>query len=264
MTSVKVHHLNCGSFCPLIGGAEAVCHCLLLETDGQGLVLVDTGIGHHVTEVPKLRMSLMNRWTLRPRFAFEESALTQVRALGFAPEDVRHIVLTHLDVDHAGGLQDFPEATVHLHAPEHENANVDRADPRYEAKLWRHVAQWETYEAHGETWFGLQAVRELRGVANVLLVPLAGHTRGHAGVAVEAPGGWLLHAGDAYLEPVELEPTKTAPWTTRLAARFTSMLPAARRENLEHLRELRRAHGDAVSIFSAHSRDEFSTVRGSA
>jgi glyoxylase-like metal-dependent hydrolase (beta-lactamase superfamily II) len=24
---------------------------------------------------------------------------------------VRHIVLTHLDFDHAGGLEDFPEAT---------------------------------------------------------------------------------------------------------------------------------------------------------
>lgn len=139
-----------------------------------------------------------------------------------------------------------------------------RADPRYDAKLWHHVKKWETYEAQGETWFGLQAVRELRGVANVLLVPLAGHTRGHAGVAVETPGGWLLHAGDAYLEPVELESIDAAPWTTRLVARITSMLPAARRENVERLRELRRAHGDAVSIFSAHSREEFSARRGRA
>jgi glyoxylase-like metal-dependent hydrolase (beta-lactamase superfamily II) len=36
----------------------------------------------------------------------------QVQRLGFDPRDVRHIVLTHLDFDHAGGLDDFPHATV--------------------------------------------------------------------------------------------------------------------------------------------------------
>jgi glyoxylase-like metal-dependent hydrolase (beta-lactamase superfamily II) len=254
--AMKIHHLNCGSFCPLLGGTDAVCHCLLLETDDRGLVLVDTGIGHHVTEAPRARMSRMNRWTLRPRFTLEESALTQVRALGFTPQDVRHIVLTHLDVDHAGGLQDFPEATVHLHAPEHDCANIVGADPRYDASLWRHVTKWETYDARGEPWFGLQAVRELRGISNVLLVPLPGHTRGHAGVAIETPDGWLLHAGDAYLEPEELDPAATAPWMTRLAVRLTSMVLTARRESLERLRELRRDHADAVSIFSAHSQKE--------
>jgi glyoxylase-like metal-dependent hydrolase (beta-lactamase superfamily II) len=126
------------------------------------------------------------------------------------------------------------------------------------------VAKWETYDARGETWFGLQAVRELRGASNVLLVPLAGHTRGHAGVAVETCSGWLLHAGDAYLEPEELEPSTSAPWSTRLAARFTSMVPTARRESLERLCEFRRDHGDAVSIFSAHSREEFIALRGKA
>ncbi|WP_437533197.1 MBL fold metallo-hydrolase [Sorangium sp. So ce726] len=259
---MKVHHLNCGSFCPLLGG-EAVCHCLLLETAAHGLVLIDTGIGHHVSEDPRRRMSLMNRWTLRPRFTLEESALTQLGALGFSPDDVRHVVLTHLDVDHAGGLRDFPRATVHLYAP--ERASVERApvDPRYDAALWRHVARWETYE-DGEAWLGFRAARDLRGLPpEVLLVPLVGHTRGHTGVAVEARGRWLLHAGDAYLDPVELDPGRTAPWATRLAARVTSALPAARRENLERLRELRRTQ-EIVSVFSAHSPEEYRALSARA
>ncbi len=32
----------------------------------------------------------------------------------------------------------------------------------------------------------------------------AGHTLGHAGVAIDTPQGWLLHAGDAYLHRDEL------------------------------------------------------------
>lgn len=50
---MRVHHLNCGTMCPLAGGAIGsgtglrrglmVCHCLLIETPRDGLVLVDTG-----------------------------------------------------------------------------------------------------------------------------------------------------------------------------------------------------------------------------
>ena len=54
--ALKVHHLNCGTMCPvcarLINGqggwlepAQMVCHVLLIETPRDGLVLVDTGIG---------------------------------------------------------------------------------------------------------------------------------------------------------------------------------------------------------------------------
>ena len=48
---MKIHHLNCGCMCPLGGAfydgfskglkAHLVCHCLLIETDRDGLVLVD-------------------------------------------------------------------------------------------------------------------------------------------------------------------------------------------------------------------------------
>ena len=52
---MRIHHLSCGTDCPL-GGAlfdgrsrgltgRLVCHCLLIETDRDGLVLVDTGYG---------------------------------------------------------------------------------------------------------------------------------------------------------------------------------------------------------------------------
>ena len=45
---------------------------------------------------------------MSPRPKVETTALKQLEALGFAAGDVRHIVTTHLDLDHAGGLPDFP------------------------------------------------------------------------------------------------------------------------------------------------------------
>jgi glyoxylase-like metal-dependent hydrolase (beta-lactamase superfamily II) len=44
-------------------------------------------------------------------------------------------------------------------------------------------------------------------------VPLAGHTRGHAGVAVRTGDRWLPHAGDAYFSHTQLDPA--APHSPR-------------------------------------------------
>jgi glyoxylase-like metal-dependent hydrolase (beta-lactamase superfamily II) len=44
----------------------------------------------------------------------------------YDPKDVRHIVLTHLDFDPAGGLGDFPHATVHMLADERDYAVQQR------------------------------------------------------------------------------------------------------------------------------------------
>src|SRR3546814_19661406 len=88
-------------------------YCLLIESDA-GLILVDTGFGTRDVDHPHRRLSefflTLNNIQLRP----EETAVAQVRALGFDPRDVRHIIITHLDFDHAGGIEDFPAAAVHL------------------------------------------------------------------------------------------------------------------------------------------------------
>ena len=136
---MRVHHLSCGSLCPhggrLIGGeggllsrADVVCHCLLIES-ADGLVLVDTGFGIDDARNPA-RLGQPFRALLQPAAAIEETALTQVEALGFAAADVRHIVATHLDPDHAGGLPDFPDAEVHVLAPELAAALHPRLDER--------------------------------------------------------------------------------------------------------------------------------------
>ncbi|MHB8491097.1 MAG: MBL fold metallo-hydrolase, partial [Solirubrobacteraceae bacterium] len=118
-----IHHLNCGTMCPrgarllagrggLLASARLVCHCLLIE-GAEGLVLVDTGFGLQDTRNPQ-QLGRPFTMLVRPRADATETAVSQVRGLGFDPGDVRHIVTTHLDLDHAGGLPDFPGAEVHL------------------------------------------------------------------------------------------------------------------------------------------------------
>lgn len=254
---MRVHHLQCGSFCPRLG-SDAVTHCLLVETPASGLLLVDTGFGDATSRDP-MRLPWVLRFQLRPRLAPADSALAQVRALGFAPEDVRHVVVTHLDSDHAGGLADFPGATVHVHAPELEATRTHNA--RYDAALWAHEPRWQTYAPEGDRWLGFACVRPLEELADeVALVPLIGHTRGHAGVAVRTKAGWLLHAGDAYLIPEEIRGGHV-PWGTRLAARFTTELPAQRRENVARLQELVARRGSEVDVISSHATGDFERLR---
>src|SRR4029077_12382593 len=97
------------------------------------------------------------------------------------------------------------------------------------------------------------SVRILPGSdAEILLVLLIGHTRGHTGVAVRRGDGSLLHCGDAFFNAGAVEtPARSTPLLTFFQL-VNSVDNATRRQNAERLRELAR-RGDAdVELFCSH------------
>ncbi len=277
---MRVHHLNCISSCPLGGRlmdgvtpsvlrrGRLCCHCLLVESNA-GLVLVDTGFGLNDVRDPKSRLSTFFLALLSPDFREEMTAVRQVQALGFKASDVRHILLTHLDFDHAGGLDDFPQAQVHLLAAERDDAALQRSwidRQRYRPQQWSTRANWRAHGAlPGERWHGFDGVQGGHGIPDdFLLVPLPGHTLGHAGIAIRSEGRWLLQAGDAYFHHREMDP---APWCTPGLRLYQTMLEkdrAARLANQARLRSLRRDHAEDVEVFCAHDPLEFARLSGRA
>jgi glyoxylase-like metal-dependent hydrolase (beta-lactamase superfamily II) len=274
---MHVHYLRCGTDCP-VGGALfdgfskgilglIPCAAQLIETN-EGLVLVDTGYGTEDVEHPHPRLSLFFRALLNIRFRMGETALHQVKALGYSPTDVRHIVLTHLDFDHAGGLEDFPNARVHVMDIEREAAERMRrgfvAKRRYRPAQWERVRHWQTYDGNsGERWFGFNAVRSLEGLPpEILLVPLPGHTLGHAGVAIETGSGWVLNAGDAYFYRRELDSDRRR---CTPGLRFYQRLMDTDREqrlaNQGRLRDLKRDNKDQITIFCSHDEKELEAMQ---
>lgn len=269
---MRIHHLNCATMCPYggqlmgrpqpgLGPARMTCHCLMIETD-QGLVLVDTGLGMADITDPRPRLSGFFLAMMRPRLDAGETALSQVTRRGFKASDVRHIVITHLDFDHAGGLGDFPHATVHVlgdevHAARMREGTIARG--RYRPLQWTPEPSWQTYSPDGERWFGFRSVRDLVGLPpEILLIPLPGHTLGHAGVAVQGPSGWMLHAGDAYFYRGEMDPDHpTCPAGLRAYQAMMEVDREARLANQARLRELVRTHGDEVKVLCSHDAVEF-------
>ncbi|MFJ8964222.1 MBL fold metallo-hydrolase [Lentzea sp. NPDC102401] len=249
---MKVHHLNCATMRPPLVAGGIVAHCLLIETD-QGLTLVDTGFGTHEVSDPKATIDPLSRKLLKPALDITETAISQVERRGYTADDVRHILLTHLDLDHAGGLRDFPKATVHVLDAELEaatNPKGTKERARY-PKAQREGVTFETHKAEGEDWFGFEAVSAIPGLPeDVLMVPLIGHTRGHTGIAVKSDNGWLLHAGDAYFYRGEVETPSSNIFALKLTAKQTETIREQRLSNVERLKELK-AQGE-VEVFCAH------------
>ena len=240
------------------------CHCLLIE-GRDGLILIDTGLGVEDVSDPR-RLGFLFNSLVRPQLEVAETALRQVADLGFRMSDVRHIVPTHLDPDHAGGLADFPEARVHVFAPELKAAlNPSlRERMRYRKAQLSAVERWAPVEGEGgDSWFGFSSVRALPGGREqVLMVPLAGHSRGHCGVAFETPEGWLLHCGDAYFHRAEVaQDSGRTPAGIKWVESIVNFDRQARIANQKRLRELAKTFGRDVKLICSHDPTELAAAR---
>jgi glyoxylase-like metal-dependent hydrolase (beta-lactamase superfamily II) len=152
---------------------------------------------------------------------------------------------------------------VHVYAEEMRalESPIDNAErTRYRGIQFAHGPQWTSYADLGEKWFGFDAVRELKGLPpEILLIPLAGHTRGHAGIAINTGEKWLLHAGDAYFFHGEIDPFH--PHCPPGLAFFESRVQTVagpRVVNQQRLRELVR--DTDVTVFSAHDPAELHPI----
>lgn len=264
---MKVHHLNCGTLRSwggrLVDGepgvgrvVEMALHCLLVESN-DGLVLIDTATGLRGVHQPERWLGRGFLRLFRPLISEEDTAVRQIEKLGFSRNDVRHVIPTHLDLDHSGGMADFPNAVVHVFSAELAAAMNPRgplAGFRFRPAQFAHQPKWSAYREGGENWLGFDNAQQLVGLpADILLIPLHGHSPGHAGVAVDTGDGWTLHAGDAYMHHGEVD--TTGPRCPRLIDMHQSVMATVssqRRANRDRLQELNAAHNN-VTIFCAHS-----------
>ena len=153
--------------------------CLAVNT-GTDWVLLDTGLG----------------------FVGEDTKLAQI----LEEENIqpRHIILTHLDLDHYAGLITadntlvFPDAQVHICR---DAWSLFTADSYYEEN--------DTYDRREHLRLVADQVKLVECVGEVLpgfsMIPLPGHREHHLGIEVSSNGETLLYAADAYVHPLHIE-----------------------------------------------------------
>jgi glyoxylase-like metal-dependent hydrolase (beta-lactamase superfamily II) len=251
----------------LFGLGLMVTHCLLIDT-GDTLILVDSGYGLRDYSDPSPAVRWFNR-LIGVDENPAETAVRQVAALGYQPEQVTDIFLTHMHLDHTGGLPDFPAARVHVYRREYQATQQPRGlmeKVTYRPEHYAHNPNWLLYDLMDEPWHELPrtAPVNLDGV-KFFFVPFHGHSRGHCAVVVVLPSGQhIIHAGDSYAHygQVDLE-KKHYPPLSYLARPFVLMHPATRPmfRHESDLRKMLAALPPDYQIFCAHDPHEFETYK---
>jgi glyoxylase-like metal-dependent hydrolase (beta-lactamase superfamily II) len=237
-----------------------VIHCLLVNT-GDGLALVDTGWGERDCIAPSSNVQQFAYMVDCP-LDLNETAIRQVESRGYNPADVKHIFLTHMHLDHAGGLPDFPTATVHLFADELEAC----LHPRTPWERWpvrpehhAHGPNWQTHQLQGDQWFGLDCAPPIQvGEVEFVMIPFTGHTRGHCGIALRMDNRWLLHCGDIYGYHRQVNPVQPYKHPSGMLMEF--MITMGFKMPRRHwilIRNLLGTHGDKIQTFCSHDTYEF-------
>ena len=165
----------------------------------EGLIVVDTGETARVAEPgyfpwwhPYFRFAV-REW-VKP----EEEIGPQMRALGFEPDDVRWVLLTHLHTDHAGGLAHFPKAEHLLSRREYANdIGVLGLVRGFLPNRWPRWFHPTLFDMQPEPVGAFPTSYTVTQAGDVHFVPTPGHTVGHLSVVVTTPEVTYLLAGDA-------------------------------------------------------------------
>jgi glyoxylase-like metal-dependent hydrolase (beta-lactamase superfamily II) len=162
----------------------------------DGVILVDSGANAGLKTLP--RWHPFFRYCVRFDIEREQEIGPQLAALGVRANDVRTIVLTHMHIDHDGGLADFPKARVLAAAGEIAAAKGIAGQLRgYLPQRWPKDFDPQPL-VFDEAPFGPFArSHRLTADGAVVVLPTPGHTPHHVSIAVVEDDATLLLAGDA-------------------------------------------------------------------
>ena len=154
----------------------------------RGVALFDSGLNLATRTDPAGYMGEQGAKYATFHFNDGEEIAARLRALSIAPEDVTHLVNSHLHYDHSGGNAQIPNADVVVQRREWEHArSLPDDDPGY-----RRI-DFDT----GQRVRLISGEHDLFGDDTVTCFPSHGHTPGHQSLRVRTSRGEYVLCGDA-------------------------------------------------------------------
>jgi glyoxylase-like metal-dependent hydrolase (beta-lactamase superfamily II) len=172
----------------------------LIEHPGAGAILVDTGLHQSCATDVAGNMGRSGKVLYEIRMDHDQALRFQLPRRGVEPTDVGVVIMTHLHIDHASAVSEFPQATFLVDRREWETAAKGRALQGYHARQFDHAFDWRTLEYTAEpveSFAGFAQTLDLFGDGSVRLVSTPGHTAGHQSVVLRTSGGEVLLTADA-------------------------------------------------------------------
>ncbi len=178
----------------------------------QGLVLVDTGQSYELRD----ENTVMEE---------KDTILHKLAGLGYKPDDIRYVVMSHMHLDHSGYMNDFPKATFIVRKEE------------LKAAWWPEACEggyvFPTYEKTRKYAFIQPADDEDFDIfmdGSIVLIDTRGHSRGHQSVVLN-----LSNTGKTVLT-CDAAPIKEVLERTLLPGTCTDNWQAVRSvQKLQHL-----------------------------
>jgi N-acyl homoserine lactone hydrolase len=175
--------------------------CFLVEHPTAGPFLVDTGMAPAVAERGARALGRRAGLVLRIRMQPTWASSDQLRARGLDPLGLRLVVMTHLHLDHAGAVAEYPHATFVVDRAEWDAAAGGGLSDGYVRRLFDHPVEWRTLDFGARevgSFASFARTLDLFGDGSVRLLSTPGHSAGHMSVLLRlSSGGELLLAGDA-------------------------------------------------------------------
>lgn len=183
----------------------------LIHHPSAGPLLVDTGLHPSIATDPEANLGRLAASFTEPEVTKGEDVPARLRAKGIEPTALRTVVMTHLHVDHASAVSEFPGAAFIVSKAEWEDATSGLLPilKYYRPQQFDHAFDFRTvdYEAasiNSFSTFGRSF--DLFGDGSVVLVSTPGHSAGHQSVVLNTGTGPFVIAGDAIFLEDQLEP----------------------------------------------------------
>lgn len=228
----------------------------LIRHPSAGAILVDTGLHPSIGTDPGQNFGSLGARFGKPALEPGEDVPSQLRKRGLDPGEIPVVVMTHLHMDHASAISEFPNSTFVVSETEWRFASGSGGSARngYRRAHFDYAFDYRTVDfdrADINSYAGFGRTFDLFGDGSVRLAFTPGHTAGHMSVIAHLAQRDFVIGGDCVYMLSQLDGSEPGPPRPHDAHNL--------RRSLQELRLFHRQFPDAI-VTPGHDPDFYARI----